>query len=154
MRVAIEEAVLALSEKEVPVGAVLVGRRGCILSRDHNRRESLRDPTAHAEVIVLREASRTLNAWRLSGAALYVTKEPCIMCSGAIISARIARLVYGCSDPKGGAVESLYAILGDTRLNHRVEVVPGVLENECSELLKRFFKSRRHKVDIAASRGE
>jgi tRNA(adenine34) deaminase len=144
MRVAIEEAVLALSEKEVPVGAVLVGRRGCILSRDHNRRESLRDPTAHAEVIVLREASRILANRRLSEAVLYVTKEPCIMCAGAMVNARIGRVVYGCSDPKGGAVGSLYAILGDRRLNHRVEVSAGVLEDECSELLKMFFKGLRH----------
>jgi tRNA(adenine34) deaminase len=144
MRVALEEAVLALSEEEVPVGAVLVGRRGCILSRAHNKRESLRDPTAHAEVIVLREASQILATWRLSDAVLYVTKEPCIMCAGAMVNARLGRLVYGCSDPKGGAVESLYAILDDPMLNHHVEVSAGVLEDECSELLKRFFKGLRH----------
>ena len=143
MRVALEEAVLAFSEKEVPVGAVLIGGSGCLLSKAHNKRESLQDPTAHAEVIVLREASKILNTWRLSEGILYVTKEPCIMCAGAMVNARLGRLVYGCSDPKGGAVGSLYAILGDPRLNHHVEVVPGILEDECSELLKRFFKSLR-----------
>ena len=143
MKLALEEAGLAFLEGEVPVGAVLVGMRGCILSRAHNRRESLKDPTAHAEVVVLREGSGGSNTWRLHDAVLYVTKEPCIMCAGAMVNARLGRLVYGCSDPKGGAVESLYTILNDRRLNHQVEVVSGVLGDECAALLKAFFKKRR-----------
>jgi len=143
MRLALEEAGLAFLEGEVPVGAVLADMRGCILSRAHNKRESLTDPTAHAEVIVLREGSGISNTWRLHDAVLYVTKEPCVMCAGAMVNARLGRLVYGCSDPKGGAVKSLYTILNDPRLNHQVEVVSGVLGDECAALLRAFFKVLR-----------
>ena len=143
MRLAFEEAGLAFLEGEAPVGAVLVDMRGRILSRAHNKKESLNDPTAHAEVMVLREGSGSSNTWRLHNATLYVTKEPCIMCAGAMVNARLGRLVYGCSDAKGGAVESLYTILNDPRLNHQVEVLSGVLADECAALLKAFFKKLR-----------
>ncbi len=143
MRLAIEEAGLAFSEGEVPVGAVLVGEDGRLISSAHNKRESLRDPTAHAEILVLREGAINVRNWRLTGCTLYITKEPCVMCAGAIINARVKRVVYGCSDSKGGAAESLYRILSDERLNHRVDVFKGVLQDECLLLLKRFFEERR-----------
>ncbi len=142
MRLALDEAALAFSEGEVPVGAVIVAGDK-VLVRSHNSREHLNDPTAHAEVIALREGARLTGSWRLGDATLYVTKEPCVMCAGTMINARLGRLVYGCSDSKGGAVDSLYSILTDERLNHRVEVVSGVLEDECAEILKRFFQERR-----------
>lgn len=142
MKIAILEAEYALKECEVPVGAVLV-INGVIISKSHNRKEKLYDPTAHAEILAIREASAILKNWRLNGSTLYVTKEPCIMCAGAMVHARIGRLVYGCADPKGGAVDSLYKILSDSRLNHQIEVVSEVLENDCSSLLKRFFEERR-----------
>ncbi|GAB4406331.1 MAG: tRNA adenosine(34) deaminase TadA [Thermodesulfovibrionales bacterium] len=141
MRLALEEAGLAYSKGEVPVGAVLIVDG--TLVRAHNQREGQKDPAAHAEIIALREGSRVINNWRLTGATLYVTKEPCIMCAGAMINARLGRLVYGCSDSKGGAVESLYKILMDRRLNHQVGVVSGVLADECASILKRFFLLRR-----------
>jgi len=140
---ALEEASRAFLEGEVPVGAVLVSRDSDIIAVARNRREALRDPTAHAEVIALREGARLMQNWRLSGATLYVTKEPCIMCAGTMINARLGRLVYGCHDSKGGAAISLYNLLGDKRLNHQVDVVSGVLEKECISLLKSFFKDRR-----------
>lgn len=143
MRLAIKEATVAFSKGEVPVGAVLVGKDGEIISSAHNEREFLRDPTAHAEILVLRAGSTIFDNWRLIGATLYVTKEPCIMCAGAIINSRIDRVVYGCSDPKGGAVESLYSILSDKRLNHKVRITAGILKEECASLLKRFFVERR-----------
>ncbi len=142
MRVALEEAGLAFQKGEIPVGAVLV-KDGSILNKSHNLRETLKDPTAHAEILVLRTATDISDSWRLTGTTLYVTKEPCIMCTGAIVNSRIGRLVYGCKDIKAGAVDSLYNILDDKRLNHRVEVVSGVLEDECAALLKRFFRERR-----------
>jgi tRNA(adenine34) deaminase len=142
MRLALEEAVRAFEEGEVPVGAVLV-RNGEILKKAHNLRENLKDPSAHAEILVLRSSAEMSGSWRLCGATLYVTKEPCIMCSGAMINSRIARLVYGCKDQKAGGVDSLYAILSDKRLNHQVEVLSGVLEEECAAILKRFFQERR-----------
>lgn len=142
MRLALEEASLAFSEGEVPVGAVLV-IDGNVAAKAHNTRETLKDPTAHAEVIAIRIGSEKTNNWRLSNATLYVTKEPCIMCSGAMVNARLRRLVYGCKDEKGGGVDSLYSLLSDKRLNHQVEVVSGVLEDECAEILKRFFQERR-----------
>ncbi len=142
MRLALEEASLAFSEKEVPVGAVLVSDSE-ILAKAHNARETSKDPTAHAEVIAIRNAAEKGDSWRLSEASLYVTKEPCIMCSGAMVNARIKRLVYGCKDEKGGAVDSLYKLLSDKRLNHQVEVVSGILEDECAEILRRFFQERR-----------
>lgn len=142
METAMQEARLAFREGEVPVGAVLV-RQGEILARSHNLRETLSDPSAHAEVLALRTAAGLLRSWRLEGATLYVTKEPCVMCSGAIINSRISRLVFGCRDRKAGGVESLYSILGDGRLNHRVEVVSGLFEQQCAQLLKDFFSLRR-----------
>ncbi len=146
MRMAIEEAEKAAARGEVPVGAVLVAG-GEVIARSHNRKETAPDPTAHAEIIALREAARRLGRWRLTDAALYVTKEPCVMCSGAMVNARLGRLVYGCADAKGGAAESLYNILSDGRLNHRVEVSSGVLEEENRQILKRFFEQKRVKID-------
>ncbi|GAB4489602.1 MAG: tRNA adenosine(34) deaminase TadA [Thermodesulfovibrionales bacterium] len=137
-----QEASLAFSKGEVPVGAVLV-RDGSVVATAHNLRETLRDPAGHAEILALRSAASHSDSWRLLGATLYVTKEPCIMCSGAIVNARISRLVYGCRDAKAGGVDSLYLIPTDQRLNHRVEVVSGVLEDECAGLLKDFFRERR-----------
>ncbi len=142
MRLALDEAGLAFSEGEVPVGAVLVVNDS-VLTKAHNARERLNDPAAHAEVIVLREGARLVKSWRLSNATLYVTKEPCVMCAGTMINARLGRLVYGCKDAKGGGVDSLYEILNDKRLNHRAEVKSGVLEKECALTLKRFFEERR-----------
>ncbi len=142
MRLALKEAGLAFYEAEVPVGAILVkGNR--VLAKARNARENLNDPTAHAEIMVLRDAARISDSWRLSDSTLYVTKEPCVMCAGAMINARLGRLVYGCRDIKGGAVSSLYEILNDGRLNHRVEVATGVLEDECAAILKKFFQRRR-----------
>jgi tRNA(adenine34) deaminase len=142
MRMALDEASIAYNEGEVPVGAVLV-KDGKVISKAHNQRENIKDPTGHAEIITLRHGSKEEDNWRLTGFTLYVTKEPCIMCAGAMVHARLGRLVYGCKDDKGGAVGSLYNILSDKRLNHQVEVVSGILEEECSEILKRFFRNRR-----------
>jgi tRNA(adenine34) deaminase len=142
MRLALDEAESAFLEGEVPVGAVLV-KDGSIISKAHNCRESVNDPTGHAEIFAIRLGAHKLNAWRLTEATLYVTKEPCIMCSGAMLNARIGRLVYGCKDEKAGAAGSLYNLLSDKRLNHQVEVISGVLEKECAEILKRFFQKRR-----------
>jgi tRNA(adenine34) deaminase len=142
MRMAFEEALIAYNEGEVPVGAVLV-KDGEVVTKAHNQRETSKDPTGHAELIVLKQGSKEEGNWRLIDYTLYVTKEPCIMCAGAMINARLGRLVYGCQDEKGGAVNSLYTILSDKRLNHKVEVVSGVLEEECSEILKKFFQNRR-----------
>jgi len=142
MGLALKEAGLAFQMGEVPVGAIVV-LNGEVISATHNLREDSKDPTAHAEILSLRDATRISDSWRLAGATLYVTKEPCIMCAGALVNARIARLVYGCRDEKAGGVDSLYQILSDKRLNHQVEVVSGVLENECSGLLRNFFQERR-----------
>jgi tRNA(adenine34) deaminase len=142
MRMALEEAEAALIKREVPVGAVLV-KDGRVIAKAHNQRETSKDPTGHAEILTLRSGATENDSWRLTDATLYVTKEPCIMCTGAMINARLGRLVYGCKDEKGGAVDSLYRLLSDKRLNHRVEVVSGILEEECAEILQRFFKSRR-----------
>jgi tRNA(adenine34) deaminase len=142
MRMALKEAGTAFHEGEVPVGAVLV-KDGRVIAIAHNCRESLHDPTGHAEVLAIRHGAHECGSWRLSDATLYVTKEPCIMCAGAMVNARLGRLVFGCRDEKGGAVESLYTLLSDKRLNHQVQVVPGVLGEECAEILKRFFQERR-----------
>ena len=142
MRLALEEAGLAFQKGEIPVGAVLVKDRN-LLNKSHNLRETLKDPSAHAEILALRTGAEKSDGWRLTGTTLYVTKEPCIMCAGAIVNSRIYRLVYGCKDIKAGGVDSLYNILGDKRLNHQVEVVSGVLEDECASILKRFFQDRR-----------
>lgn len=143
MAEALREAEAALLAGEVPVGAVLVDRRGAILSRAHNRSIGDNDPTAHAEVLALREAAQALGNYRVTGATLYVTVEPCVMCVGAMIWARIARLVYGAPDAKGGAAGSLYQVLNDQRLNHRVEVIAGVKANSCRDLMQRFFAEAR-----------
>jgi tRNA(adenine34) deaminase len=142
MRLALDEAQRGLEAGEVPVGAVVV-RDGLILGRAHNRPVGLADPTAHAEIIALREAGRRLGNYRLPGATLYVTVEPCPMCCGAALHARLARVVYGALDPKAGAVESLYRLLDDARLNHRVEAAGGVLAEECGAVLRRFFEPKR-----------
>jgi tRNA(adenine34) deaminase len=151
MRVAMAEAERAAALSEVPVGAVVVRMEGApavvpdVIGRGHNRRESDHDPTAHAEILAIREAARAIGGWRLDGCALYVTQEPCPMCAGAIVNARIERLVYGCDNPKAGAVRTLYQIVEDARLNHRAEVVRGVLAAECGALLTRFFQALRGK---------
>lgn len=142
MRAAIEEARLSAEAGEVPVGAVLV-RGEDVLARSGNRTIRDCDPTAHAEVVALREGARAFGNYRITGATLYVTIEPCSMCAGAMIQARIARLVYGADDPKAGAVRSCFEVLTDGRVNHRVEVVSGVLAAECAALLQSFFAARR-----------
>lgn len=144
MKLALKEAEDALKEGEVPVGAILVVNDK-VVSQAHNAREAEFDPTAHAEIIALRKGAEKIKNWRLNNATLYVTKEPCIMCAGAMVNARLGRLVYGCSDIKGGAVQSLYQILSDNRLNHQVNIVLGVMEDKSAELLKRFFQNRRLK---------
>jgi len=142
MRMALHEAEQALREDEVPIGAVIV-HQDHVIAAAHNQREQLRDPTAHAEMIAITQAATSLNTWRLEDCTLYVTLEPCPMCAGAILQARIPRVVYGASDPKAGAVQSLFRLLSDPRLNHRAELVPGVLFEPCSELLSRFFQEKR-----------
>ncbi len=142
MRIALEEAEQALREEEVPVGAAIV-REGRLIARAHNQREQLRDPTAHAEMIAITQAAGSRQSWRLDGCTLYVTLEPCPMCAGAILQARIPTLVYGAADPKAGAVDTLFRLLDDPRLNHRVETVAGVLAASCGEVLSRFFQQQR-----------
>jgi tRNA(adenine34) deaminase len=142
MRLALREAERALEHDDVPIGAVLV-RAGEVLAAGHNERELRQDPTAHAEMIALREAARATGTWRVLDAVIYVTLEPCAMCAGAIVLARVPRVVYGASDPKAGACGSLLDILGEPRLNHRPEVAGGLLGSECGELLSEFFASRR-----------
>jgi tRNA(adenine34) deaminase len=145
MRQALLAAEAAASIGEVPVGAIVVVR-GEVVAVAHNERETKNDPTAHAEVVALRRAAAALGSWRLTGADLYVTMEPCPMCAGALVNARLRRVIYGCDDPKAGAARTLYRLLDDTRLNHRVEVVPGVLAAESAGLLRAFF-SRLRRVD-------
>ncbi len=142
MQIALEEADLALRENEVPVGAVIV-HNGRVIARGHNQREQLRDPTAHAEMIAITQAAHALQSWRLDGCTLYVTLEPCAMCAGAIILARVPTLVYGAIDPKAGAVQSLHRLLNDPRLNHRAEIVAGVLSEPCARILSQFFQEQR-----------
>ena len=142
MEAALEEARAALDAGEVPVGAVAV-RDGAIVGRGRNRTVELQDPTAHAEMLALREAAAALGSWRLIGVSLYVTLEPCAMCSGACVLARIDRLVYGAADPKAGMSGSLASIPTDPRLNHRVDIVGGILAAACGALLKDFFRARR-----------
>ncbi len=146
---AITQAKLARALGEVPVGAVVV-REGRVIAAAHNRRELDQDPTAHAEVLAIREAARVIGSWRLEQCALYVTLEPCTMCAGAAVLARLPELVYAAADPKAGAVGSLYDIARDARLNHRVEVTSGVLAEESGELLTRFFRARRAKSRTGA----
>ncbi len=144
MGLALEEATKGLVQDEVPVGALIV-YQGEVIGRGYNRGEELQDPTSHAEILALREASARLKSWRLDNCTLFVTLEPCIMCAGAILQARIARLVFGCLDPKGGAVESLYRLCDDPRLNHSLEVTSGTLKDQCARILSGFFLSLRQK---------
>ncbi|MEA2282437.1 MAG: tRNA(adenine34) deaminase [Solirubrobacteraceae bacterium] len=142
MRAAIDEARLALEHDDVPVGAVVV-HDGELIGAGHNERERRQDPTAHAEMIALRAGAARLGHWRLLGCTLYVTLEPCAQCAGAIVLGRVPRVVYGTADPKAGAAGSVLDILGEPRLNHRPEVIPGVLAQECAALLVDFFRTRR-----------
>jgi tRNA(adenine34) deaminase len=142
MQLAIVEAEAAAAHDDVPIGAVLV-RGDEVVARGHNRREVDTDPTAHAELLALRDGARALGTWRLDGCTLYVTLEPCTMCAGALVLARLDRVVFGADDPKAGAVGALYDIPRDPRLNHRVEVVRGVEAERCGRLLKDFFAARR-----------
>jgi tRNA(adenine34) deaminase len=142
MQRAIAEAAKAQAKDEVPIGCVIV-KGGRIIARAHNLRESSQDPAAHAELIAIRKASRKLGSWRLLDTTLYVTLEPCIMCMGAILLARIPTVVFGCYDPKGGAAGTLYDLSRDPRLNHRVELLPRILEQECSRQLSGFFSELR-----------
>jgi tRNA(adenine34) deaminase len=142
MRVALEEARTAFRQGEVPVGAVIV-KEGRIISKAHNLIETLSDATAHAEILAIRKAGQKMKGWRLEGCTLAVTLEPCPMCAGAIVEARIKKLVIGAFDFKAGAAGSVYNIVQDRRFNHRVEVLYGVLQDECSELLKEFFRDKR-----------
>jgi len=142
MRQALAEAEQALAENEVPVGAVIVqGER--VIAAAHNQREMLRDPTAHAEMIAITQAANHVGDWRLEGCTLYVTLEPCIMCCGAILQARLPTVVYGATDPKAGAAGTLFHLLSDARLNHRCQVQSGILAAPCGEILTRFFQSQR-----------
>jgi tRNA(adenine34) deaminase len=143
MRLALREAEKAPLTGDVPVGAVVVDADGAVIGAGRNRREADADPTAHAEILALRAAARVAGCWRLEGATLYVTLEPCAMCAGALVSARISRLVYGCYDPKAGAIHSLFRIGTDERLNHRFSVTQGVLADEGIELLRAFFARLR-----------
>jgi tRNA(adenine34) deaminase len=142
MRLALREAEHALEHDDVPIGAVLV-HQGEVLAAAHNERELRQDPTAHAELIALRDAARALGTWRVLESVIYVTLEPCAMCAGAIVLARVPRVVYGAGDPKAGACGSVLDVLAEPRLNHRPEVACGLLVDECAELLSGFFSSRR-----------
>jgi tRNA(adenine34) deaminase len=142
MRLALREAARALEHEDVPIGAVVV-REGEVIGSGHNEREVREDPTAHAEMIALREAARALGSWRVLDAVMYVTLEPCPMCAGAIVLARIPRVIFGALDPKGGAAGSVLDVLGQPRLNHRPTVQGGLLAGECAELLQAFFAPRR-----------
>ena len=142
MREALAEADRAAALGEVPVGAIVVAH-GAVLARGHNLRERDRDPTAHAELLAIRDAARALGSWRLEGCTLYVTLEPCAMCAGALVNARVERVVWGCDDPKAGACATLFTIGSDARLNHRFAMTRGVLESECRERLQTFFASLR-----------
>ena len=149
MRQAIDLAREAETDGDVPVGALVIAEDGTILGRGRNRRECDGDPTGHAEIVALRDAAERLGRWRLDGTTLVVTLEPCVMCAGALVNARVKRVIYGADDPKAGAVKSLYAVTEDPRLNHRLEVVGGILAEECGGLLSAFFQKLRR-----ARRGE
>lgn len=148
MKLALEEAKKAERIGEVPIGAIVV-KEGEVIARAHNLRETVQQPTAHAEHIAIEKAAEAVGSWRLEDCTLYVTLEPCVMCSGAIVMSRIPRVVYGASDPKGGCSGSLMDLLQEPRFNHRAEVVSGVLENECEAILKSFFKQLREKKKAA-----
>ena len=140
---ALAEAALAPAHGDVPIGAVVLGPDGAVLARAHNERELTNDPSGHAELLALRRAAEALGTWRLDDCTLVVTLEPCTMCAGALVLARISRLVFGAYDPKAGAVASLWDVVRDRRLNHRVDVVGGIAEEECGELLRTFFAGHR-----------
>ena len=143
MELALYEAALAAAEDDVPVGAVIVSLERGIIAQAHNQRERLRDPTAHAEMIAITQAAQSLQSWRLENCVLYVTLEPCPMCAGAVVQARIPLVVYGCADPKAGACDTLYRITDDPRLNHRARVLAGVQAERCAWLLSEFFAAKR-----------
>ena len=143
---ALRQAAAALDHDEVPVGCLVV-HNGHVVGRAHNQRETLQDPTAHAEMIAITQAAEALSSWRLAGCTLYVTLEPCIMCAGAMVLARIDRLVYGARDPKAGAVDSVFHILDEKRLNHRIHVTGGILSEACGQVLSEFFRTKRTATD-------
>ena len=143
MELALREAAAADAEDEVPVGAVIVSAEGRVIASAHNMREQLHDPTAHAEMIAITQAAESLRSWRLEGCILYVTLEPCPMCAGAIVQARLPLVVYGCTDPKAGACDTLFQIASDPRLNHRARVIGGVLADRCAAMLGEFFARQR-----------
>lgn len=153
MRMALDEATLAAEEGEVPIGAVVVCD-GCVVARAHNRRELDLDPSAHAEFSAMVAASRELGRWRLTGCTVYVTLEPCLMCAGLMVNARIDRCVYGAPDPKGGALGTLYDVSHDERLNHEFEVTSGVLADEAAAQLRDFFRERRRMAKVARATRE
>jgi tRNA(adenine34) deaminase len=142
MQYAYEEALQAMRENEVPIGAVIL-HNDQVIARAHNQREQLHDPTAHAEMIAITQAAEALQSWRLEGCTLYVTLEPCPMCAGAILLARIPTLVYGAVDPKAGAVHTLFHLLNDPRLNHRADVIAGVMAEPCAQIISQFFQEQR-----------
>jgi len=146
MRMALKQAALAEAAGEVPVGAVIVHREATLIGQAHNSTEMLKDPTAHAEILAITQGAAALGDWRLADTTLYVTKEPCPMCAGAIVSARIPRVVWGMTDPQRGGALSRFRILQDEQLNHRAECVAGVLEEECLAIMQRFFKARRARL--------
>ena len=142
MKLAIEQAKIAEENGDVPIGAVIIYKNQ-IIGKAYNQREQLKDPTAHAEIIALTQAASFMENWHLNGCTMYVTLEPCPMCAGALVLSRMDRLCYGCNDPKGGACGSLYNIVQDQRLNHKVEVISGVMEEQCRQQLQEFFARRR-----------
>jgi tRNA(adenine34) deaminase len=154
MRMALREAERAAEAGEVPVGALLVeNATGRVIAKAHNQRELLRDPTAHAEILAITQGAAHYDSWRLTGVTLYVTLEPCLMCAGAIVLARIPRVVYGADDPKAGAFRSVHPVLVDARNNHRPEVVAGILAPECGAVLTRFFQGKRREGGDGAAGG-
>ena len=147
MKEAIHEAKMAFQEDEVPIGAVIVSKDGFVLAKTHNQTIALSDPTAHAEILALRRAAKNVRNYRLSDTTIYVTIEPCIMCMGALLHARVARLFYGAPDPKWGSAGSCYSLHADPRLNHIIDVQGGILETGCRELIQGFFRNKRSKID-------
>ena len=143
MKLAYDQAEQAYAAGEVPVGAV-IAHQGRVIAAAHNQREQLRDPTAHAEMIAITQASEAMESWRLVDCALYVTLEPCPMCAGAILNARIPKVIFGTPDPKGGGVVSVFKLLSDARMNHRAEITQGIMGEQCAKLLSRFFRSKRN----------
>jgi tRNA(adenine34) deaminase len=143
MELALQEAEAAAGEDEVPIGCIIVERQRGVIAAGHNQREQLKDPTAHAEMIAITQAAQAVHSWRLENCILYVTLEPCPMCAGAIVLARLPMVVYGAADPKAGACDTLYRITSDGRLNHRAQVISGVLADRCGAILSEFFAAKR-----------